>query len=233
MLESLRWEIRTTRHALRCARSAARILAAGTRVRRLLERGYDDHAWQPRDWHGRFAATASGGTLSTPLAGEPTSDTSDPPKPKDGIQVAGPPFFTPVALELEEVAGGQTIARHVGKSDEELIFRAFMAMEENGGKQQKGGYSASTFEDLHDANVLVNLTLARNAPMVFAVSSGLIRYEFLDLDYPGIVGREVNIADRNSTPVLRTPTRVRVLIMHDEASPKGFVVHSAYPMTAK
>lgn len=233
MLDVLHWEIRTTRLALRCARSAARVLAAAIRVRRLLEcrAGFDPA--QPRDDHGRWAASASGGTLSSPVTGEPTSDTAETRNPKDGIQVAGPPFFTPVSLELEEVAGGHTIARHVGKSDEELIFRAFMAMEENGGKYRADGYSASTFEDLRDANSLVNLTLARNAPMVFAVSVGLVRYDFIDLDYPGRVGREVNIADRFSTPEMRSPTRVRVLIMHDDASPKGFVVHTAYPMTVK
>ena len=162
---------------LRANRAADRVRAAAARVRRLLTKVYDDHSWQPRDWHGRFAEMAEGATPASSLLGNAAPSAGDNSVLNESIQVAGLLEDFPISLEAEEALGGHTIDKHVGKSDTELLYQAAEQITKTGGKVLKRGVRASTFETIGDANSFVNLALAMNFFKVAMVQIGLPKAE--------------------------------------------------------
>lgn len=213
---------------LRVNRAADRVRAAAARVRRLLTKVYDDHSWQPRDWHGRFAEMAEAGPSVPGIAALDEIVPSIDPTTGDLIQVAGPFDWGVVDLQEEEgYKGGHTIARHVGKSDEDLLVGA---AERYGGKNfPKNGIRESTFESVREAEWLVNRTIEANILKTMAVQSGLLSYAGLKMDFSRAVGREVYFPSQDAVWIPRLPRSVYVLIVHDDELPKKFRVHTAYP----
>jgi hypothetical protein len=211
-------------------RTAARVHAAAARVRRLLTKVYDDHSWQPRDWHGRFAEMAEPGPAVPGIAALDEIAPPIDPSTGDLIQVSGPFDLGIVSLREEEgYKGGHTISKHVGKSDEELIYRAAMRALNEGGRFPNGPISASTFDTVSDANYLVNSTIMRNIPAVLAVQTGVSPAAVIESDFTRRTGREIYFSDATTPWKVRTPTSVRVILIHDDEKPKQFRVHSAYP----
>ena len=103
MHEVLHAELRATLPALRCARAAARVLAAAARVKRLLEARAGFDPAQPRDDHGRWTVTGSSGTLVNPVEGGVPIDAAA--KPKEAVRVAGLLENFPISIENEDEIG--------------------------------------------------------------------------------------------------------------------------------
>lgn len=242
MLDVLHWEIRTTRLALRCARSAARVLAAAIRVRRLLEcrAGFDPA--QPRDDHGRWAATASGGTLSTPVTGGSAGrDAEATSKPTEGVRVAGPFPWGLVDLRDDEafegatsVAPPHTLEKHVGKSDTTLVRlvreSALQAAEAGDRYRQLDPFEWSSFPSVEAANKLVNSILSREPAVVMAVAAGAMGGATFEAEFSAPVGRVAYTQSATLPVAVEDATRVRVVIRHVKEFPRGFVVHTAFPI---
>lgn len=195
---------------LRCDLAARRVIAALERCAGIS--GTNHWETQPRDDHGRWTdGLGAGGADAAPV-----------------VPVAG--FdFEPVDLRNDEgYLGGHTIARHVGRSDEELIAR--VTGEANGGS----GLSrppVGSFSSLAVANMLVNAVLEKNLFFVRGVQAGVLRSAVIGAEFPFVTGREAFREDWAQPARIRETRGVRVLVLRDESSLKGFRIHTAYPYT--
>lgn len=141
-----------------------------------------------------------------------------------------------VDLVEEEAAGGHTIARHVGKSDEWLMVRVRPVT--TGLFVSPGVRRAGSFSSLRSANHWTNETLARNFGTVAEVAAGRRSGAFVTSTYTARTGREAfqptrlamwNFERPTGPAYIRQTFGVDVAILHDPSSPKGFRVHTSYP----
>lgn len=141
-----------------------------------------------------------------------------------------------VDLVEEEAAGGHTIARHVGKSDEWLMARVRPVT--TGLFVSPGVRRAGSFSSLRSANHWTNETLARNFGTVAEVAAGRRSGAFVTSTYTARTGREAfqptrlamwNFERPTGPAYIRQTFGVGVAIFHDPSSPKGFRVHTSYP----
>ncbi|GBC61195.1 hypothetical protein DENIS_2155 [Desulfonema ishimotonii] len=131
-------------------------------------------------------------------------------------------------LRVHEKKGGHTIARHVGKSDQDLIRRL---------KKNRRISAASTFSTLSDAEEAVGDTLSENKKRVrkWAASAG--EKERLVIKGSGrgrgIHRKDFNAAIKQDEPdralraAIRKRTRCRVVLQADGMG--GYFVLTAYP----
>jgi hypothetical protein len=212
MDQTLLRSIRMATLDLRCDLAVRRVIAALERCAGLS--GTNHWETQPRDDHGRWTdglgAGGAGDVSVEPVAGFD---------------------FEPVDLRNDEgYLGGYTIARHVGRSDEELIAR--VTGEANGGS----GLSrppVGSFSSFAVANMLVNAVLEKNLLFVHGVQSGVLRSAVIGAEFPFITGREAVFDRSNGSVAVREVRGVRVIVVFDESSLKRFRVHTAYPFTVK
>ena len=162
---------------------------------------------QPRDDHGRWTRGGWGGAANVQVAQNDAS-------------------FGQIDLLQEEVFGGHTIERHVGKSDEYLKRRVF-AFQNGDGRDPP--FKAGTFSSLSSANKLVNSVLAQFPLSVAAVASGLMPDELLVTTFGSPTGRQAVAVSRLSSIFIDDTFSIKVFIIHDPFFPRGFRVHTAYP----
>ena len=133
----------------------------------------------------------------------------------------------PVDLAEEESRGGHAIADHVGKSPDALLERA-------GQKYQSllvdvVVYRAGSFPSLAAATKLVNSTISQNLDIVNRVAAGIETKAFVTATFSSQTGIEAYRPTPDSQPYLRDTYGVGVAIVHDDNSPNGYTVVTAYP----
>jgi hypothetical protein len=140
-----------------------------------------------------------------------------------------------VNLLEEEAAGGHTFREHVSKSDEYLLQRARDMQSdartdyEQYRKFPRDAIRAGSFSSLQSATNLVNSTLAQKKNTVDLVASGVSPAAALHAAFNSITGKEAFVDSLYSAPMIRETYGVRVYILRDAASPRGYRVHTAYP----
>jgi len=166
---------------------------------------------QPRDEIGRW--TTGGGSGDTRVA--------------QGDRLSG----YPVDLREEDRRGGHTIDQHVNVSYEALaerVQRAADAAVEQG--DAFSGLSIGSFTSLDAATKLVNSTISDNADKVSAVSRGERPFAILEKHFTSPTGYEAYLDRRNAQPYERDTYGVKVLILRDAGSSKGYHVRTAFPV---
>lgn len=86
-----------------------------------------------------------------------------------------------------------------------------------------------SFSSLPSATNLVNSTLARNSVEVALVANGIQPVAMLRASFSSITGKEAYAPSLYSVPMVRETSSVKVLIINDRSSPRGYRVHTAYP----
>lgn len=132
-----------------------------------------------------------------------------------------------VLLSEEEARGGHTLRNHVGRTDEQMLFRV-QSSKRTFPIIIYGFRRDGSFESSETANDFVNRTIERNASEVDDVATGKEPEAFITSRFGSKTGREAYTAGRLD-PYMRTTYGVGVLIRHDPRSPRGYRVHTAYP----
>ncbi|WP_156461125.1 RNase A-like domain-containing protein [Devosia sp. Root436] len=145
------------------------------------------------------------------------------------VRVAVSAFDNPglyyVDLEREDIKGGHGFAKHVARSNTQLIAYQLLWRAEKPGKAHP---AEGSFNSPGEANNLVSQVLRFNAEDVQRVISGQISRATLlhRFDFP--TGREAFSSDTVSPFVIRPTFWVEVFIRRHQ-SPPGYVVLTAYP----
>jgi hypothetical protein len=164
---------------------------------------------------------------------DPGTRTDASPAAAATTQVAAGPGQSgyPIDLLEEEQRGGHTIAQHVGKSSQ---FLSSIITDQEIRSQRHGdlaqGLKEGSFTSLEAANKLVNSTVASNQTEVNLVASGLLPIAIVDAKFSSPTGYEAFAKTERSTPYIRDTYGVRVIIVRDPSSPKGYRVLTAFPM---
>ena len=181
---------------------------------------------------GQWTRVGGGGGRNDPRI---ISDVTPDDEAVAGAQYAQGTSRYSVDLLEEELAGGHTYKEHVGKSDGYLLARARATQlrakvdYESTRTLPQEGIRAGSFPSLQAANNLVNSTLARNQAGVDLVASGGARAAALRASFDSITGKEAYAPSLYTAPVMRETYGVKVFIMNDPTSPRGYRVHTAYP----
>jgi HK97 family phage portal protein len=133
-----------------------------------------------------------------------------------------------VDLVEQEAQGGHAIARHVGRSKEQLIRQA----DRNRigfGKRGIWEDRVGSFTSLLAANSLVNETLLKFQSIVHNVSSGKISFAELQAWFDRPTGYESYRRRYYDPVVIRDTFGVRVILIRDSRSARGFRIKTAYP----
>jgi hypothetical protein len=154
------------------------------------------------------------------------------PGGKSDVRVAagwGRPGY-PIDLQEEESRGGHTIGAHVGRSESSLLSEIRqIASGAGAGVDLVRGLREGSFPSLEAANKLVNSTLAQNQDTIALVAAGLLPRAELDAQFDSPTGYEAFLRTGNSTPYIRPTYGVRVVIVPDPSSAKGYRVDTAFP----
>jgi hypothetical protein len=228
--------------ALLRLRSELAAIKFGLKLRRLLYAGkYSPN--QPRDEIGRWTDNGSGlggdnGVRPTRLAD--AASLINPGVVSDASPIGTNPGGAyaqndrstgyPVDLMEERQLGGHAIERHVGRSPASLLndVRREQLEAEKAGFAE--GLRVGSFPSLEAANKLVNATLARNQDQVNFVASGISPRQQLNARFDSVIGYEAYAANERSQPYIQDTNGVRVVIVRDRLSTKGFRVDTAFPI---
>jgi hypothetical protein len=234
-------EIEQSRRFLAAIRAEVDELRAALARRRLEESKYSpDQPRVPRgnSRGGQWTGGVTGGSIAQPMGsvgGDPSgsSDPTDlseitPAEPgADLVQVAGD--GRPVDLLEDEQRGGHTIERHVGKSDQWLLYDVRSNAQSATDKGDSfDGFRSGSFTSLEAANKLVNENIAANQGKVDQVVLGGSAKQELDHDSDSPTGREAYMRNERSQAVMRDTYSVHVVIVPD-SSEKGYRVLTAFP----
>ena len=136
---------------------------------------------------------------------------------QDGSRDAGP-VAAAADLAAAERLGGHTLARHVGRTDDELRERL---------RREPGIAAASTYPDRRTAERIVAVTIQRSARRIEAWSARAGSRPNLALDYRGQAGETVGRSlRRGDTSVRSCPDAVVVLRWHASGT---YYVLTSYP----
>jgi Bacterial CdiA-CT RNAse A domain len=91
------------------------------------------------------------------------------------------------------------------------------------------GKRIGSFTDIAAANRLVNATLLRNRDRVDRVAEGKSPLEELDAIFEEPTGKEAFAPDERTDPRIRLTWGVRVVIVNDRRTPRGYLVITAFP----
>ena len=91
------------------------------------------------------------------------------------------------------------------------------------------GRRIGSFTDLAAANRLVNATLLRNRDRVDRVAEGKSSREELDAIFEEPTGKEAFAPDERTDPRIRLTWGVRVVIVNDHRTSRGYHVITAFP----
>jgi Phage portal protein/Bacterial CdiA-CT RNAse A domain len=137
----------------------------------------------------------------------------------------------PVDLREEEKRGGHAIDQHVNvgyKRLAERVQRQADAAIERG--DQFRGLSIGSFTSLDAATKLVNSTLSDNADKVSRVTRGELPFAIVEKRFESPTGYEAYLDRRNAQPYQRDTYGVRVFILRDTSSSRGYHVRTAFPI---
>ncbi len=136
----------------------------------------------------------------------------------------------PVDLHEEEQRGGHAIADHVAKSDGYLLNTVHQqALSSLRRGDYAEGLKEGSFTSIEAANKLVNSTIAQNAGKVQAVASGAMGGAQLEAQFKSPTGHEAYAATERSRAYIRPTDGVRVIIVRDSSTAKGYRILTAYP----
>ena len=183
--------------------------------------------------HSSVSSDSTGNNSGAQYAALDTGTRTDATAGESDVQVAAGTGRSgyPIDLLEEEQLGGHTISQHVGKSEAyllSLISDEEVAAERHGDLAE--GLREGSFPSLEAANKLVNSTLAENQDQVDLVTSGVSPREQLDAEFGSPTGYEAYAGTERSTPYIRDTYGVRVIIVPDRNSAKGYRVDTAFPM---
>ena len=120
--------------------------------------------------------------------------------------------------------------RHVGRSDESLLNNLRQTLSSVDRKGDFGsGLRDGSFPSLEAANKLVNATIVRNPDKVDKVVNGLSGKENLDALFGSPTGSEAYAASERAQVYIRPTYDVRVVIVRDRTSARGYRVETAFP----
>jgi hypothetical protein len=91
------------------------------------------------------------------------------------------------------------------------------------------GKRMGSFTDYDAANQLVNATLLRNRERVDRLVEGKSSKDELDATFDSPTGKEAFAPDELADPQSRQTYSVRVVIVADHRTPRGYRVHTAFP----
>ena len=132
----------------------------------------------------------------------------------------------------EDALGGHTFDRHVNKPEPYLKARVTGSRKNLLGIVTIGERRAGSFTSVEAANKLVNSTVAQNADKVAAFVSGkfpnVLTVQFIYAKFPTPTGYEAYSPD-GSNPSIRPTYDVTARLIRSDRSPKGYIVHSAWP----
>jgi hypothetical protein len=192
----------------------------------------DDGGGSPSASTTASNTTANGISRPVQYAALDTGTRTDATAGASDVQVAagsGRPGY-PIDLQEEEARGGHTIGAHVGRSESSLLSEIRQtALSAGQGVDLVGGLREGSFPSVEAANKLVNSTVAQNQDKVALVAAGLSPREELDAQFDSPTGYEAYLRTGNSTPYIRPTYGVRVIIVPDPGSAKGYRVDTAFP----
>lgn len=133
-------------------------------------------------------------------------------------------------LAEHEVAGGHTIALHVGKS-EEFLIRAVSVDQFQSWLFSTYRKRHGSFSSLQAAQSLTNSNLSRNAEIVNEVATGQRSEAFLTSEFASVTGIEAfRTGPRESAPVvIRQTFGVATFIQYAPDMPSGFIIITSCP----
>jgi hypothetical protein len=154
------------------------------------------------------------------------------PEPPGGV-AAESPGETPaepageacyrIDIRQEDRLGGHTYERHVEKDWNYLKGRVAF----------EGVSAAGSFRSVDEANELINKALNDNPEAVASVVKGLRSMNSIDRNFDSSTGYEAFPIAQRGPIVMRDTDSVRVIIVRDTRSAKGFYVLTAYPQTRR
>lgn len=206
--------------ALRLEHSAFRFRLAAVRLRLALR--YNPY------WHlqPRVPADNPGGGQWTRIGADAESDHRRR-LAQGGDRLEG----YPVDLRQDELRGGHTIREHVGKSHRyltERVQREGFQIIERGDLFR--GLSRSSFASLDAATRLVNATLAQNRNAVDRVARGERPLDLISARFRSATGYQAHLPTLHTRPFIRETFGVRVIIVRDPGTERGFRILTAYPI---
>ena len=138
-----------------------------------------------------------------------------------------------VNLNEEELRGGHTKRVHIGKTDAELID----VLNRDWRKVWAGGAeifffrpAQGSFLSLEAANDFVNRVLEANRDRVDLVAAGQVDHIIVERRFGYVTGKEAFRAEGRAAARIRKTYGVRVVIKHDPSRPRGYRVHTAFPI---
>lgn len=170
------------------------------------------------------------------------SGRSDPRVPSDatsdnyytpGAQLAQNNWSSGTLIDLraEDERGGHSIANHVGKSEAYLLNVVHQqALSTTRRGELAEGLREGSFPSLESANKLVSSTLSQNPDKVAAVAAGFSPREQADALFDRPTGIEAYAANERSRAYIRETNGVRVVIVPDRTSSRGYRVDTAFPI---
>jgi len=182
---------------------------------------------------GTQYAALDTGTQTDATEGTPSNSPAHDDSAQHPIEAADNDWRSlPVNLVEEEApyGSGHAIARHIGKTEAELIAQfpqaSFYSLAGDLIRRREG-----SFDSIENANDLVNRTLQANSDEVDLVASGKVASDFIQYRFGFVTGYEVyRPQPYGSEFETRKTYGVGVRIVHDARSPRGFRVITAYPM---
>lgn len=162
-----------------------------------------------------------------------TGTRTDAASGESGVQVAGGTGRSgyPIDLQEEEALGGHTIGAHVARTENSLLSDVReLALSAGDAVDFANGLRERSFPSLEAANKLVNVTVAQNPDGVALVVGGLSPRQELDAVFSSPTGYEAFARTGRSTPYIRDTYGVRVVIVPDRNSAKGYRVDTAFPI---
>jgi hypothetical protein len=137
----------------------------------------------------------------------------------------------PIDLREEDRRGGHIIDEHVNVNPEYLATRVRQEAEKI---RERGddfrGLSIGSFTSLAAATRLVNSTVSQGQGLVNEVAQGRRAFAILEARFDSVTGYESYLATYHAQPYTRDTYGVRVFILRDGRTPRGYRVQSAFPI---
>jgi Bacterial CdiA-CT RNAse A domain len=170
-------------------------------------------------------ATEPGATFDQPSAAIP----------RDDVRVAQnePSKRYSVVIENEDARGGHTIRDHVGKMDDELlevVQKDWKRFSSPTAEITNYRVAEGSFLSKEAANDFVNRTIEDNKATVDLVASSQQKWGTLVKRFGYPTGKEAFRRTGDSEPRVRTTYAVKVIILHDPRTERGYRVRTAFPV---
>jgi Bacterial CdiA-CT RNAse A domain len=142
----------------------------------------------------------------------------------------------PVDILREEALGGHTFDRHVGKPDQYLKARILQNRANIAGIFGFGEKRAGSFTSLEAANKLVNSTMSSPENVLkiqnFVGNTSVLRlpFQYVFKNFKTPTGYEAYSPETGYQPIMRSTYGVTIRLQRSTSDPRGYYVHSAWPM---